>query len=174
MDVYIGMIIPFAGNFQIQGWAFCNGQIMNISQYQALFAILGTTYGGNGTTTFALPDLRGSFPMHFGNNVVLGQKGGSNSVTLTQQQMPSHSHNLMVSSSNATQPSPLGATIAVPGTVVDKNFTSTLGYVTSGPTGPAAPTSISLTGGSQPVTITPPYVAVNFLIALVGLFPSRN
>jgi microcystin-dependent protein len=172
---YIGQIIAFAGNFAISGWAFCNGQLLSIQANNALFAILGTTYGGNGTTNFALPNLQGSFPMHFGNGFVLGEKAGSTSVTLTTQNLPSHTHNLMVSSGNATQGNPVGATIAVPGTGGGKEpFAGTLGSVVTAPTGPAAPTSISLTGGNIPVSITPPYVAVNYLIALVGVFPSRN
>ena len=172
---YLGQIMAFAGNFAINGWAFCNGQLLSISQNNALFAILGTTYGGNGTTTFALPNLQGSFPMHFNTAFPLGVKGGSNSVSLITQNLPSHTHNLMISNANATQGDPTNATIAVPGTGGGKNpFVGSLGSVTTGPTGAAAATSISLTGSNIPINITPPYVAVNFLIALVGVFPSRN
>lgn len=174
MEVYIGQIIPFAGNYEIQGWAFCNGQLLSIAQYTALFSVIGTYYGGNGTTNFALPDLRGSFPMHFSPAFPIGQKAGSNTVTLTTQQMPQHSHSLMVSNANGTQGDPTGGILAQTNDGSARTATIYPTYVSTAPTGAASGSSIGPSGGNQPVNITPPFVAVNFLIALQGLFPPRN
>jgi microcystin-dependent protein len=179
-EPYVGQIIAFAGNFAIKGWAFCNGQQLPINQYSALFSILGTTYGGNGTTTFALPNLQGSFPMHFGGNVVLGQKGGTNSVSILSSNMPAHSHQIAVPVSNVpgTQSTPVTGVPAVPAITVGPRGTTTTVTISDYSTASTGQTEVPFNSGIQgqgiPITTTPPYVAVNFLIALVGVFPSRN
>ena len=170
---FIGMIIIFAGNFEITGWAFCNGQMLSIAQNQALFALLGTTYGGNGQTTFALPDLRGRTPIGMGqapglSNIVIGQVSGVENITLTQNQMPAHTHQLTGSSLAGNTSLPSGALPANTGTL-DKEYTNlTTANV-------AMNTNIiSTAGGSQAFSIRNPYLGVNYLIALQGIFPSRN
>lgn len=162
----------FAGNFAPRNWALCNGQILPISQNTALFSILGTTYGGNGQTTFALPDLRSRVPVHPGQGLglspyTLGQQGGTETVTLLSNQMPAHTHLLACNGSSA------GATSAT------NNFS---GSLARGATGTYAATSdntmnpaaIGVAGGSQPHENLQPFLAVNFIIATSGLFPSRN
>ncbi len=177
---YLGQIIAFAGNFAINGWAFCNGQSLPISQYSALFSILGTTYGGTGVTTFNLPNLQGSFPMHFGGNVALGQTGGSNSVTILSSNMPAHFHQIAVPVSNVagTQATPVMGVPSLPAIAVGPRGTSTTvavsGYAAASTGQTETPFNSGIQGQGLPITTTPPYVAVNFLIALVGVFPSRN
>ncbi|RYY32428.1 MAG: phage tail protein [Sphingobacteriaceae bacterium] len=171
MNPYIGMIIMFGGNFAIRDWALCQGQILSIAQNTALFSLLGTTYGGNGQTTFALPDLRGRVPIGWGQGpglptYDLGQVGGTETVTLTANQMPAHSHPLSGSSLAGNASLPTGAVPANSGPL-DKEystvFTSNVAMV---PTG--------IAGGSQPFPIRDPYLCLNFQIALAGIFPSRN
>lgn len=166
---FIGQISMFGGNFAPRNWAFCNGQLLSIAQNSALFSLLGTTYGGNGTTTFALPDLRGRTPIHAGqgpglSNRVLGESSGSENVTLIVSQMPSHTHAVTpgASSSAATSENPSGQVPAAGG-AYDSAANATLQGVTSG-----------ATGGSQPHTNMPPYLVINYIIALQGIFPSRN
>ncbi|HYE59285.1 MAG TPA: tail fiber protein [Rhodothermales bacterium] len=159
---FLSEIKIFAFYFPPRGWAFCNGQLLPISQNTALFSLLGTTYGGNGTTTFALPNLQGRVPLHFGNGHTLGEAAGVAVHTLTLSEMPAHVHATPVATAATTNPS--GALYA----------TSPLGtpaFATSGATG-AWPTSS--VGGSQPHENMPPYLALNFCIALQGIFPSRN
>ncbi|WP_342769996.1 phage tail protein [Paenibacillus cellulosilyticus] len=158
-------MFPF--NFAPKGWAFCNGQTLQISQYQALYSLLGTTYGGNGQTTFALPDFRGRVPMHFGNGVVLGQQGGEESHTVTTQELPVHSHLLKASSSGAAVSSPQGAVWA---------GTSVSAYHTSGPGngGQLSPSTIASTGGTQAHNNMQPYLTLSFCISLQGTYPSRS
>ncbi|WP_186456829.1 phage tail protein [Sphingomonas suaedae] len=173
MDPFIGQIIMFGGNFAPRGWAFCDGQIMSIASNTALFSILGTTYGGNGQTTFALPDLRGRSPVHPGTGpglppVALGQMAGSPTHTLTTLEMPIHNHSFHGELANADKQTPQGNMLALtPGTPI---------YAAPVPADDRtmAPTSIGMAGGSQPFDLHSPYLAVNFIIALFGVFPSRN
>jgi microcystin-dependent protein len=159
---FIGEVKMVSFDFAPKGWAFCNGQLLPIAQNQALFSILGTTYGGNGVTTFALPNLQGSVPLHFGNNFNLGQVGGSASVTLTSNQA-GHSH-------------PVKATATATTNTAAGNFPAVSASNIYG--SPADTTMnagiVSQAGGSQPHSNLQPYLVVNFVIALVGVFPSRN
>jgi len=177
MEPFIGMIVAFGGNFAPRGWALCDGQLLSINSHSALFSILGTTYGGDGVSTFALPDLRGRVAIHPGrgpglSSYNLGQKGGTETVTLTTNQMPSHKHTLQASTSNGNQNQPGNHSLAAYGTPGPP--------VASGPySDQAANTSMnssgmSNTGGGQPFNILQPYQAVNFIIALVGTYPSRS
>jgi microcystin-dependent protein len=166
-EPFLSEIRIFSFNFPPKGWAFCNGQFMPINQNQALFALLGTTYGGNGQTTFALPNLQGCVPIHFGNGHSLGEKAGSSSVTITQQTMPQHLHFLNASQSGANTNVPANNTLLGDSAPNDLY------------TGPAslvamAPASVSNVGGSQAHTNMMPYLVLNFCIALQGIFPSRN
>lgn len=174
-DPFLGEIRMFAGNFAPRGWAFCDGALLPISQNSALFSILGTTYGGDGRTTFALPDLRGRAPIHAGNGPGLtdrrlGQLGGSESVTLTVAQLPAHNHTaqLNADSTVAISDRPTGLLPA-------RNAASTPQYgdtVNTTLSGNAI--LIGATGGGQSVPIMQPYLTVHYIIALVGTFPSRN
>jgi len=175
-DPFIGEIRMFAGNFAPRGWALCNGQLLPISQNTALFSILGTTYGGNGQTTFGLPDLRGRVALHPGQGpglspYTLGEQGGSESVTLLTTNMPAHTHMVNASTTNATAPAPTNGILASP---LDSNAGAGLGYVTTSPNTQMAPNSIAPSGGSQPHENRQPYNCVNYIIALQGIFPSRN
>ncbi len=176
---YVGEIRMFGGNFAPVGWAFCSGQILPISENDTLFQLIGTTYGGDGEETFGLPDLRGRVPIHQGtgpglSNYVVGQAAGTESVTLTINQMPTHSHPLMVSTTPATLPSPANA---VPGTV-NPTASSYSMYVVPGTStmvqAPMAGGSIVPQGGSQPHENLMPALAVSFIISLYGVFPSQN
>lgn len=171
MDAYLGMIIMFGGNFAINGWALCQGQLLSIAQNTALFSILGTTYGGNGTTTFGLPDLRGRTPVGMGNGpgltpIVLGQVAGTENVSILTTNLPPHNHPLSGSSLAGNANLPTGAIPANSGNL-DKEYTTDFSAnVAMIPTG--------LTGNSVPLAIRNPYLGINFQIALVGIFPSRN
>jgi len=165
-DPFIAEIKMFGGNFAPRGWALCNGQILSIAQNTALFSLLGTTYGGNGQTTFALPDLRGRVPLHPGQGPglsprSLGETAGTENVTLSTAQMPQHLHQLPASGNEET------TNQAVPNAVPAKG-----GVYSTAPNTTMAPTAAA--GGSQPHENMPPYQAVNFIIALEGIFPSRN
>lgn len=151
-------------NFPPKGWALCNGQFLPINQNQALFALLGTTYGGNGQTTFALPNLRGQVPIHMGNGHTLGEAAGTSSVTVNIQQLPTHIHVLNASSTNANQPIPSAALLAAANNA----------YVAPSALVSLQPTTISNVGGSQPHNNMMPYLVLNFIIALQGIFPSQN
>jgi microcystin-dependent protein len=155
-------IISF--NFAPRGWAFCNGQLLPINQNQALFALLGTTYGGNGTTTFALPNLQGRVPFHFGGNFTLGQVGGEATHTLSTSEMPAHNHLAMASSNNADQVSPSGNFWA-------KGAASAYSAAANNAMSSA---SLANAGGSQPHANLSPFLTLNFVIALQGIFPSRS
>lgn len=175
-EPFIAEIRMFGGNFAPRGWAFCQGQILSIAQNTALFALLGTTYGGNGQTTFALPDLRGRVPIQPGQGPglsphTLGEMSGSETVTLTQQQMPLHNHLMGTSSSDGNDSIPANNT--VPGVVIAGNTTANA-YTTGGVDSTFAPNAITPAGGSQPHNNMQPYLAINFIIALEGIFPSRN
>jgi microcystin-dependent protein len=170
---FIGEITLFAGNFAPRGWAFCNGQLLSIAQNTALFSILGTTYGGNGQTTFALPDLRGRVPIHPGqgpglSNYQLGQVGGSENVTLLSTQMPAHTHPVNAVASGGNQASPAGNLPAIESTGTSKDYSS------APATGPMSASMIGATGGGQPFPIVQPYECINYIIATQGIFPSRN
>ena len=177
MDPAIAVITMFASDFAPRGWAFCAGQLLPISQNQALFSLLGTTYGGNGTTNFALPDLRGRTPIHWGqgpglSQYSLGQRAGQENVTLVLSNLPTHTHtgnfNFGVSSNAANTDEP--------GDGVPANGSTTAylsGGAISGQLGGVSAT-VANAGGSQPMAIRQPYLAINFIIALQGVFPSRN
>lgn len=171
-EPFIGEIRLFGGNFAPKGWALCNGGLLAIAQNQALFAILGTTYGGNGTTTFALPDMRGRFPMAPGQGPglaphTLGEVSGTPQVTLISTQMPAHTHPLMASMQEGNAESPEGAYLAAypPGSTPTPYSTT--------PNTAMGNQAVGISGGSQPVPIQNPYTCVNFIIALEGIFPSR-
>lgn len=173
MEPLLGEIKLFAGNFAPRGWAFCDGQLLSISQNTALFSILGTTYGGDGRTTFALPDLRGRVPLHPGTGpglggYFLGEIGGVENVTLTVQELPPHSHSLNANAQNGNTSDPPGASLAdTKGTDRD--------YMKSGEVNTQMSVhSIGITGGGQPHENRQPYLALNYIIALEGIFPSRN
>ncbi len=161
---YLGDIKMGGFNFAPKGWAMCNGQFLAINQNQALFSILGTTYGGNGVTTFALPNLQGRVPVHVGNNVNLGQVGGESNHTLLVSELPAHTHSASGTASVADNV-PSGTTIWAK--------SSDLPYGTTLDT-PMAGGSLANTGGSQPHNNMQPYVVLNFFICLQGIFPSRN
>lgn len=154
-------------NFPPKGWALCNGQLLPINQNQALFALLGTTYGGNGQTTFALPNLRGQLPIHMGNGHTLGEKAGSTSVTVTLQQLPTHLHALNATSVVAT------TNAASPSVVLATSSATTL-YAGPSDLQPMALNAVTSVGGSQAHNNMMPYLVLNFIIALQGIFPSRN
>ena len=182
MEEYLGIIKMFGGNFAPRGWAFCNGQLMAISQYTALFSILGTTYGGDGRTTFALPDLRSRVPVGGGMGagpglptITLGEVSGEANHTLIASEMPAHTHLSAASSGNASQAAATsGATIATPGALSGRTFTPTLGFNTATPDVTLNPSSVGLAGGSQPHNNMQPYLGVSYIICLEGVFPSRN
>jgi microcystin-dependent protein len=161
---YVGEIRMFAGNFAPAGWMFCEGQLLPISENETLFQLIGTTYGGDGESTFALPDLRGRIPVHQGNGFILAETGGAEEITLTVSQIPAHSHPFLASGNNATTTNAAGN---VPATT--PNYTP---YIAATANTALNPQSISATGGSQPHTNFQPYLCVDFIISLFGIFPS--
>ena len=166
---YVGEIRIFAGNFAPAGWMFCDGSILSISENDTLFNLIGTTYGGDGQSTFALPDLRGRLPLHMGNgggsSYVLGQNGGSEEVTLTVNQMPSHSHPMLANSGNATTANAAGNVLAQTPTYTP--------YIASNANVQLAGTAIAQqVGGSQPHSNIQPFLCVDFIISLYGVYPS--
>ncbi|MBK8506529.1 MAG: phage tail protein [Saprospiraceae bacterium] len=163
---YVGEIRMFAGNFAPAGWMFCEGQLLPISENETLFNLIGTTYGGDGQSTFALPDLRGRLPVHMGNGFILAETGGSEEITLTVAQTPSHTHSFGANNSSGGGTSPAGSVLA--------RNASVDGYTTdiSGGLIPLNPSGISAIGGSQPHTNFAPYLCVDFIISLFGIFPS--
>jgi microcystin-dependent protein len=175
-DPFLGQIQAFGFNFAPRGWAMCNGQLMSISQNTALFSLLGTFYGGDGVTTFGLPDLRGRVAVHQGQGpglspYVIGQAAGTENVTLLQSQMPAHTHIPNASSNSADQASPAGAIWAAP---LDSQGGAGTGYTKTAANTTMAPNALGIAGGSQPVSIIEPYLCVTFCIATQGIFPSRN
>jgi microcystin-dependent protein len=160
---YIGEIRMFAGNFNPVGWEFCKGQLLPISENEALFQLIGTTYGGDGESTFALPDLRGRIPIHQGSGFVLAETGGAEEITLTVNQIPVHSHAALASDSSGDQPSPIGGVWAANTVVKQYNINPATVNMGANPMLP--------TGGSQPHTNFQPYLCINFIISLFGLFP---
>ena len=161
---YVGEIRMFGGNFAPAGWMFCEGQLLPISENVTLFQLIGTTYGGDGQSTFGLPDLRGRVPIHFGNGYQLAETGGVESVTLTVNQIPAHGHAFAASTSNGNQVGPGGNVVAA-----SFNVTPYINDVTTGPMSAAA---IGPTGGSQPHNNFQPYLCIDFIISLFGIFPS--
>lgn len=166
---YIGEIRIAGFNFAPQGWALCNGQTLPISQYDALFNLIGTTYGGDGVNTFALPNLQSRIPFHqgtgAGNSMVLGQISGTESVTLITSQIPSHTHALNANSAAGSQPSPGNGVWAA------SNLDQ---FSTEAATHALDPSAILPTGGNQPHDNIPPFLVVNFIIALFGVYPSQG
>jgi microcystin-dependent protein len=161
---YVGEIRMFGGNFAPAGWMFCEGQLLPISENETLFQLIGTTYGGDGESTFALPDLRGRIPIHQGNGFTLAETGGAEEITLAVTQVPAHSHPLVVSGARGSQVSPAGNLPAQSYNVVP--------YINGSPTGNFNAASIASVGGSQPHTNFQPYLCVDFIISLFGIFPS--
>lgn len=184
MEEYLGIVKLFAGNFAPRGWAFCNGQILSIAQNTALFSILGTTYGGNGQTTFALPNLQGAVAIGQGTggggSYVLGETSGTPSISILTSNLPAHVHagpgKISVSAANSTDILPTtGASIAVPGSIVSRVFTPTLGFATATPSVDlVSNVTTGITGNNIPISIMQPYLAMSYIICLEGIFPSRN
>jgi microcystin-dependent protein len=173
-DVFVGEILLVPYNFAPTGFAFCEGQLLPISQNTALFSLLGTNYGGNGTSTFGLPDLRGAVPIGAGQGpglslYDLGQTSGATSVTLTPAQMPLHTHTLNGTSTPATTSDPTGALLAEP--AANARYTSL--YGTANPNAAADPGAVSVMGSGQSHNNMQPYLAMNYVIALQGIFPPR-
>jgi microcystin-dependent protein len=169
-DPFVGEIRMFAGNFAPRNWAFCDGQLLSVSQNDALFSLFGTIYGGDGRTTFGLPDMRGRLPIHMGNGPgltprQLGQKFGQENVTLTGPQVPPHTHQLRGTGDAGETSDPSGLVLAQ---------TPDDAYSTSAANTDMASTAISLNSGSQPHTNVQPFLCIHFIVALFGIYPSRN
>jgi microcystin-dependent protein len=156
----------FAGNFAPAGWMFCEGQLLPISENETLFNLIGTTYGGDGQSTFALPDLRGRLPLHQGNGFILAETGGAEGITLTVNQIPAHNHAFLASTNITDQISPSGALLG--------QLNQGQLYFSAPGNSPLAPQSIGPTGGSQPHTNFQPYLCIDFIISLFGIFPSAT
>jgi microcystin-dependent protein len=162
---YIGEIRMFAGNFAPAGWAFCDGSLLAIPENDALFNLIGTTYGGDGQSTFALPDLRSRVPIHQGSGFILAQTGGEEQVTLTVNQIPAHTHVPQANSATGAQTSPAGNVWAS-----SANFP----YSPNTPSAAMDPAAVGSSGGSQPHDNMAPFVVVSFIISLFGIFPSQS
>lgn len=160
-DPFLGEVRLMSFNFAPKGWALANGQLLPINQNQGLFALFGTTYGGDGRVNFALPDLRGRVPMHFGSGFVQGQRGGEEAHTINQQETPTHNHLVNVSNANASV-GPVGNYFAAANNAYQPTPANTN----------LAPNTISNTGGSQPHNNMQPYLTISFAVALQGIFPS--
>lgn len=179
-EPFLGQISIFAGTFAPRGWALCDGQLLSISQNAALFSILGTSFGGNGQSNFALPDLRGRVPVHPGTGpglspYVLGQNGGAENVTLLSTQMPPHNHLVGVSNAAGTATDPTNGLVAQINTGTARApITTAMGFAPPPQTGTMNPTAVSAAGGGQPHENIQPFLCVNFIIALQRIFPSRN
>ena len=166
---YVGEIRMFAGNFAPAGWEFCSGQLLPISENETLFQLIGTTYGGDGESTFSLPNLQSRVPLHMGTgpdgiSYPISQMAGTEQETLTAQQMPVHTHPLLASTSFADQSSPSGN---IPGQPTVAQL-----YFAAPPTSPMAATAVTPVGGSQPHENTQPFLCINYIISLFGIFPS--
>jgi microcystin-dependent protein len=162
---YVGEIRMFGGNFAPNGWLFCEGQLLPISENETLFQLIGTTYGGDGQETFALPDLRGRLPLHAGNGVALAQAGGAEEVTLTTATIPSHSHGMLASTA-------IPAGSAAQGSVTGQAAAKL--YRAGSPSVTLNPQSLLQAGGNQPHSNMQPYLCINFIISLYGIFPSQS
>jgi len=166
---YVGEIRLFAGNFAPEGWMVCDGALLPISQFDVLFVLIGTTYGGDGQSTFALPDLRGRAIVHQGGGFVIGQPGGAESVTLTGPQISGHTHTVLATTAAATASTP------GPGVMLAAAPSSALIYDTATTNlVPMSPQAIGAAGGNQPHENRQPYLAINYIISLFGIFPSQN
>jgi microcystin-dependent protein len=163
---YVGEIRMFAGNFAPAGWMFCEGQLLPISENETLFQLIGTTYGGDGESTFALPDLRGRIPIHQGNGFILAETGGAEEITLTVSQIPAHSHAFICSGNNVDSTQPANNVAGVQPTFGVTPYGSDIPKTT------LSPSMLSPVGGSQPHTNFQPYLCVDFIISLFGIFPS--
>jgi len=157
----------FAGNFAPAGWMFCEGQLLPISENETLFQLIGTTYGGDGESTFALPDLRGRIPIHQGNGFILAETGGAEEITLTVQQIPAHSHAALCTTTAATAAAPSSNSV-----LANATLATITPYGSDAPQTNLHPSSIGSVGGSQPHTNFQPYLCVDFIISLFGIFPS--
>jgi microcystin-dependent protein len=161
---YVGEIRIFAGNFAPAGWMFCEGQLLPISENETLFQLIGTAYGGDGESTFALPDLRGRLPLHQGGGFILAETGGAEEVTLTTQQVATHTHPVLATTAVGTAASPQGSVLGASGSS---------NVYRQGPAGAALSNqAVGPKGGSQPHTNLQPFLCVNFIISLFGIFPS--
>jgi microcystin-dependent protein len=163
-EPYVGEIRMFGGNFAPSGWMFCAGQLLPISEYDVLFNLIGTTYGGDGQSTFALPDLRGRLPIHIGSGFVQGQNGGVENVTLTTNQIPAHTHTVSATTNPNTASLPGGNLLASGPDIYDQNKPGTTTMAAA----------IGPFGGSQPHSNFQPYLCVNFILSLFGIFPSQS
>jgi len=163
---YVGEIRMFAGNFAPAGWMLCSGQLLPISEFETLFNLIGTTYGGDGQSTFALPDLQSRVPIHQGNGFILAETGGAEDITLTVQQIPVHSHPFLASNNLANAPDPSGQQISQSSQVKM--------YIEDIPNQPMNTQGNGPFGGSQPHTNIQPYLTINFIISLFGIFPSPS
>jgi microcystin-dependent protein len=178
VEPYLGEIRLFSGSFPPKGWALCNGQLLLINQNQALFSLLGTTYGGNGQTTFALPDLRGIVPIGYGNSYTLGERGGEYTHTLTIAELPNHTHTIGNNTETVAASNNNGTITTPQANVYGVNTTRGNEFSTT-PNAQSAPTvlnssTVSSVGGSQPHQNTKPYTVVTYIIALQGIYPSQN
>jgi microcystin-dependent protein len=160
---FVGELRMFAGNFAPAGWMFCDGSLLPISENETLFVLIGTTYGGDGESTFALPDLRGRIPIHQGNGFILAETGGAEEVTLTVNQIPSHTHPVIATTAVANQSSPANNVLAQ-STAADL-------YIEDTATAALASSAVGATGGSQPHTNFQPYLCIDYIISLFGIFP---
>ncbi|MDT4952498.1 MAG: hypothetical protein QOJ02_636 [Acidobacteriota bacterium] len=163
---YVGEIRMFGGSFAPAGWMFCSGQLLPISENETLFNLIGTTYGGDGQSTFALPDLQSRVPIHFGGGFILAETGGAESVTLTTQQIPTHSHPFVATQGPGNQTSPEGSLVS--------NSPSVQIYIADAPDSTMNPAASGPDGGSQPHDNLQPYLAISFIISLFGIFPSQT
>jgi microcystin-dependent protein len=156
----------FAGNFAPAGWMFCEGQLLPISENETLFQLIGTTYGGDGESTFGLPDLRGRIPVHQGNGFILAETGGAEEITLTVQQIAAHNHPFFANTATGSSPNPGSNLVAAAGNIAL--------YREAAPSNAMSPSANSPTGGSQPHTNFQPYLCIDFIISLFGIFPSQT
>jgi len=164
MSPYVGEIRLFAGNFAPVGWMFCNGQLLAISNYEVLYSLIGTTYGGDGQSTFALPNLQGRLPIHVGPGFVQGQNGGNETVTLASSQIPAHTHNVLASANSNSGSLPNNSFLAAGPDIYDQNKpgTSTMAATIGG------------VGGNQPHNNFQPYLCLSFIISLDGVYPTQS
>ncbi len=172
---YVGEIMMFGGNFPPAGWAFCDGSLLPIDQYTTLFNLIGTTYGGDGQSTFALPDLRGRMPIHQGQGAglsfyTIGQAAGAEAVTLTVNQMPSHTHSINATTANGNSKTPVGATIPAGVSGTNTNVYAGVGATNA----TMAANAVGSGGGGGSHNNQQPYLAISFCISLFGVFPSQN
>ncbi len=175
MEPFIGQLMLVGFNFAPKGWALCNGQLLSISQNTALFSLLGTTYGGDGITTFALPDLRGRSPIGFGqgpglSNYVQGEASGTENTTLLVTNMPAHNHSIVANNGTGNTNSPEGAFLAGYGSAMPPEGP----YTNASPNTTLNPAAVGVAGQNQPFSILSPFLVLNWIIALEGIYPSRG